>query len=562
VLAIFGRQNEIVFMSENGERLGAKHRKMQANSATSANMIDPDSAYQALSSRDPRFDGLFFVGVTSTGIYCRPVCPVKTPKRANCRFFETAVAAEKAHFRPCLRCRPELAPGLAPMDHGERVAHLLVQHMEERLGETGEGLEEIANKFEVSSRQLRRIVQSELGVSPIELLQTRRLLLAKQLLTETKLPVTEIAYASGFGSLRRFNDAFLTQYRMPPTRLRREAAQPIPNESTSATSTLQLSYRPPYDWPALLEFLQGRRMRDVEWVADESYFRTVRIGGHTGWIRVQPVPNKRSLGVEFTHTLVPVLPALLGRLRNLFDLSARPDRIAEHLSKDLRLRTSLEKNPGLRVPGAFDPFEMSVRAVLGQQITVKAATTLGGRFAEAFGEKIRTPFAELSRLTPLARTVARATVDDIAKLGIVSARAKTIIALAQAFHRGDLHLEAGADPARAIEELVRLPGIGQWTAHYLAMRALRWPDAFPKEDIAVRNNLGGVTAKEADALSQAWRPWRSYAVMHIWRNLSDHDEPRNPARNARIAANRIYSTKPTKLQKEIQKPIRRKGVPG
>jgi len=372
----------------------------------------------------------------------------------------------------------------------------------------------------VSSRQLRRIVQSELGVSPIELLQTRRLLLAKQLLTETKLPVTEIAYASGFGSLRRFNHAFLTQYRMPPTRLRREAAQETSNDATSATSTLRLSYRSPYDWAAILEFLQGRLMRDVEWVENEQYYRTIRIGNHTGWIRVEHVPDKHSLRVEFTHTLVPALPALLGRLRNLFDLSARPDRIAEHLTKDVRLRASVEKNPGLRVPGAFDPFEMTVRAVLGQQITVKAATTLGGRFAEAFGEKIRTPFPRLSRLTPLPRTVARATVDDVAKLGIVSARAKTIIALAQAFHRGELHLEAGADPERAIRELVELPGIGLWTAHYLAMRALRWPDAFPKEDIAVRNNLGGVTAKEADALSQPWRPWRSYAVMHIWRNLT------------------------------------------
>jgi len=483
-------------------------------------MIDPDSAYRALSSRDPRFDGLFFVGVTSTGIYCRPVCPVKTPKRANCLFFESAVAAEKARFRPCLRCRPELAPGLAPIDHGQRVAHLLVQHIEESLGDEEGGLEAIAQKFEISSRQLRRIVQSELGVSPIELLQTRRLLLAKQLLTETKLPVTEIAYASGFASLRRFNDAFLTQYRMPPTRLRRESAGAVLNEGAGSTSALQLSYRPPYDWTAILEFLQGRLMRDVEWVADERYARTIRIGKYTGWIRVEHLPAKRGLKVEFTHSLMPVLPAMLGRLRNLFDLTARPDRIADHLSADLKLRESLKKNSGLRVPGAFDPFEMTVRAVLGQQITVKAATTLAGRFADAFGEKISTPFPELSRIAPRAGAVARASVDDVAKLGIVSARAKTIIALAQAFDRGQLHLEAGAEPERAIEELVKIPGIGRWTAHYLAMRALRWSDAFPKEDIAIRNNLGGVTAKEADALSQPWRPWRSYAVMHIWKNLS------------------------------------------
>ena len=482
-------------------------------------MIDSDSAYQALSSRDPRFDGVFFVGVTSTDIYCRPICPVRTPKRANCRFFPSAVAAEKAGFRPCLRCRPELAPGLAPVDHGQRVAHLMVQHIEENLGENDVGLEKIAEKFALSSRQLRRIVQAELGVSPIELLQTRRLLLAKQLLTETHLPVTEIAFASGFSSLRRFNDAFLTQYRMPPTRLRRESADYPAAPARGVTSMLRLSYRPPYDWTATLEFLEGRLMRDVETVADGNYFRTVRIGAYQGWIRVAHRPEKRGLQIEFTHTLMPVLPALLGRLRNLFDLTARPDRIAEHLSKDLRLRASLEKNPGLRVPGAFDPFEMSVRAVLGQQITVKAATTLSGRFAEAFGEKISTPIAGLSRLAPLASKVARASVDDVARLGIISARAKTIIALAQAFHRGQLHLDPCADPETAIEEMVDLPGIGRWTAHYLAMRALRWPDAFPKEDIAVRKNLGGVSAREADALSQPWRPWRSYAVMHIWKNL-------------------------------------------
>lgn len=481
-------------------------------------MIDHHAAYQAMTSRDPRFDGVFFVGVTSTGIYCRPICPVKTPQRKNCRFFASAEAAEKASFRPCLRCRPELAPGHAPVDNAHRIAQLLVNRIDEGLDD-GTGLEQIAAQFDLSSRQLRRIVQQELGVSPIELLQTRRLLLAKQLLTETRLPVTEIAYASGFASLRRFNDAFSAQYRMPPTRLRREGAEATDKPGNTHTSTLQLNYRPPYDWDGMLAFLQGRLILGVECVRDGAYLRTVRIGKHTGWIRVAPAVGKNALLVEFSHSLMPVLPALLGRLRNLFDLAARPDLIAAHLSQDPRLKKGVLKNPGLRVPGAFDGFEMAVRAILGQQITVKAATTIAGRFATAFGRKITTPFPELTRLTPLPEQVARASVGDIAQLGIVSARARCILAIAQAFRSGSLQLEAGTDPEAAIAKLVELPGIGQWTAHYIAMRALRWPDAFPKEDIAVRNRLGGVTAKAAEEMSQAWRPWRSYAVMQIWKNL-------------------------------------------
>ncbi|HMJ05670.1 MAG TPA: AlkA N-terminal domain-containing protein [Chthoniobacterales bacterium] len=484
-------------------------------------MIDDRAAYHALTSHDARFDGVFFVGVTSTGVYCRPICPAKTPLQKNCRFFASAVAAEKASFRPCLRCRPELAPGHAPVDHAHRIAHLITRRIDEGLIDEGAGLEEIAAQFEMSSRQLRRIVQKELGVSPIELMQTRRLLLAKQLLTETALPVIDIAFASGFSSLRRFNDAFGTQFRMPPSHLRRRAAELPTKIDAAGTSTLQLSYRPPYDWEEMLKFLGARMIRDVEFVTAESYARTVRLGSRTGWIKVSHAPDKRALLVEFTHTLSPVLPALLGRLRNLFDLTARPDLIAAHLLKDKLLRKSVTKNPGLRVPGAFDGFEMAIRAILGQQITVKAATTIAGRVAAAFGEKIATPFPELSRLSPLAAAIAKASVGDIAKLGIVSARAASIIALARAFRAGALKLDAGSNPEAAIAQLVTLPGIGQWTAHYIAMRASRWPDAFPKEDIAIRKSLGGVSGKRAEEMSQAWRPWRSYAVVHLWKNAAD-----------------------------------------
>jgi AraC family transcriptional regulator of adaptative response / DNA-3-methyladenine glycosylase II len=484
------------------------------------NGMDRDSRrlYHALTARDSRFDGVFFVGVTSTDVYCRPICPAKTPKASNCRFFGTPQEAEHAGFRPCLRCRPELAPGSAPVDDAQRIAELIVRRLEDGHFDEKAGLEEIAGQFELSSRQIRRIVQKELGVPPIQLLLTRRLLLAKQLLTETTLPITEVAFASGFSSLRRFNDAFNGRYEMPPTRLRRKAMEGPAAIADCQTSTLQLSYRPPYDWKGVLAFLAARALTGVEHVTDRFYARTVKLGDATGWIKVTQSRKKDALMVELTHSLTPVLPALLSRLRALFDLNARPDLIAKHLCRDARLKSAVRTNPGLRVPGAFNGFELGVRAILGQQVTVKAATTIASRFVQAFGEPIVTPFAELGRLTPTPARVAAATVDDIARHGIVAARARSIIALADGQRSRELCLDGGAheNPDESIRRLAELPGIGPWTAHYIAMRALRWPDAFPKEDIAVRNNLGGVTANEAELMSQSWRPWRSYAVMHIW----------------------------------------------
>ena len=332
---------------------------------------DSRRLYNALTARDSRFDGVFFVGVTSTDVYCRPICPAKTPKEANCRFFDTPQQAEQAGFRPCLRCRPELAPGSAPVDDAQRVARLIVQRLEEGHLYRKSGLEEIADQFELSSRQIRRIIQKELGVPPIQLLLTRRLLLAKQILTETTLPITEVAFASGFSSLRRFNDAFNRRYRMPPTRLRRKATQDAGAITESQTSTLQISYRPPYDWNGVLGFLAARALKGVEHVTDSSYARTVQLGKAKGWIKVTRSKQKHALIVEFTHSLTPALPALLSRVRALFDLDARPDLIAKHLVTDPRLESAVRANPGLRVPGAFSGFETGVRAILGQQVTVK-----------------------------------------------------------------------------------------------------------------------------------------------------------------------------------------------
>ena len=497
-------------MSENGLE------SAQARATFLTMTHDTPALYNALRSRDPRFDGVFFVGVTSTGIYCRPICTAKTPKAENCRFFDSAAIAEKANFRPCLRCRPELAPGNAPVDDAHRIAALIAQHIDEGVLDDGAGIETIATKFGWSSRQIRRMVSKELGVSPIELVLTRRLLLAKQLLTETSLPIIDVAFASGFSSVRRFNDAFGSRYGMPPTRFRKAADATAIAARASDTFTLQLGYRPPFDWLEMLRFLGARATEGVEAVQGDTYLRTVQLGAHTGWISVTNAPKKRALLVELTHSLTPALPALLGRLRHLFDVSARPDVIDAQLALDPLLAPAVARRPGLRVPGAFDGFELAVRAILGQQVTVRAATTIAGRFAAAFGDAIATPHAALTHLAPSAQRIARASVDEIASQGIIQTRARSIIAIAQEIESGRLTLEPGAPTAATISQLVALPGIGAWTAHYIAMRALRWPDAFPTGDIALRNALGGVTASRADELSQPWSPWRSYATLHLW----------------------------------------------
>jgi AraC family transcriptional regulator of adaptative response / DNA-3-methyladenine glycosylase II len=282
------------------------------------------------------------------------------------------------------------------------------------------------------------------------------------------------------------------------------------------STPVRLSYHPPFDWPRMLRFLRARSVKGVELVRDDAYLRTVRLGSHSGSISVRNEPDECALLVESTPSLAPVQAALLERLRHLFDLHARPDLISAHFAGDPVLASAVASRPGLRVPGAFDGFELAARAILGQQVTVQAATTIAGRFAAALGEPIDTPHAELTHHSPEARRVADATIDEIASLGIIRTRARSLIAVAREMERGRLTLDAGADPSAAIAQLVRVPGIGPWTAHYIAMRALKWADAFPKEDIALRNALGRVSARRAEQLSHPWRPWRSYATMHLW----------------------------------------------
>ncbi len=475
--------------------------------------LDPDQCYRALRTHDARFDGRFFVGVGTTGIYCRPVCPARTPHARHCRYFPSAAAAEAGGFRPCLRCRPELAPGYAAVDANRRLAQAAAGLIDDGRLEAS-SLAALATTLGVTDRHLRRVFHDEFGVSPVAYAQTHRLLLAKRLLTDTALPVLDVAFASGFASLRRFNDLFRTRYRMAPRDLRRGA----PARGDPGSLAFDLAYRPPYDWPAMLAFLAKRATTGVEAVTGRRYRRTVRPPRRdgeavAGWIEIGPAPRKSALRVRASASLAGVIPPLLGRVKAFLDLACRPDEIAAVLGP------VAAAHPGLRLPGALDGFEVAVRAILGQQVTVKAATGLAGRFARAWGEPVATPFAGLDTLFPSAGRIAALHPGDIAAQGIIAARARAIVALAGEVAAGRLRLDPSAAVEPTLAALARVPGIGPWTAHYIAMRALAWPDAFPHPDVAVLKAMGETDPRRALARAEPWRPWRAYAVLHLWQSL-------------------------------------------
>ncbi len=476
--------------------------------------LDPNACYRALTAKDARFDGVFFVGVTTTGIYCRPVCRAKTPSRARCQFYVSAAGAEHEGFRACFRCRPELAPGTSRTDATSRIVAGAVARIE--AGALNDAsLEDLAGELGVTSRHLRRAMHDELGVSPIDLAQTQRLALAKRLLHDTALSMTEVAMASGFASIRRFNAAFRARFGRPPSDLRRCA-----KIEEQGTLSLTLAYRAPLEWHALLGFLRPRATLGVEHVDATSYARTARIGAHAGWLTVTPIADRSALRASVSLSLAPVLMPLVARLRHLFDLDASPDTVSSHLALDETLRSMVAKRPGLRVPGAFDGFEIAARAVLGQQVSVAAATTLAGRLATTFGEPIAIPHESLRVLFPTAARIARSSDEELGSIGLTRARARTLGSVARAIASGDLRLDARGDATRVIEALVRLPGIGPWTANYIAMRALGAPDAFPDGDLVLRRVLGDLSNREALARAEPWRPWRAYAAMHLWASLT------------------------------------------
>jgi AraC family transcriptional regulator of adaptative response / DNA-3-methyladenine glycosylase II len=477
--------------------------------------LDGGHCYRALKARDPRFDGLFFVGVHSTGIYCRPICPTRTPAEPRCEFFDHAAAAERAGFRACLRCRPELAPGRARVDALSR----LVSDASARIDAgylDGHGVDDLARALGVSGRHLRRAIEAELGVSPIELARTRRLAAAKRLLHDSDLSCAEIAFAAGFSSVRRFNACVRECFGVPPSSLRRGRTERGPREGL----TLRLDYRPPLDWDALLGFLAARAIPGVEQVEGDCYRRTASVvsgeGASMGWIELRhdPQPARPRLHATLSLSLTKHPLKIVAALRALLDLDAEPQVIREALGRDPKLAPLLARHPGLRVPGAFDRFEIAVRAVLGQQVSVAAATTLAGRLAQRFGASLEGAPAGLECVFPDAATLAQIEPEQLRAIGLTGARAGTLSALARALVGGQLVLDGDPDQVQA--QLLALPGVGPWTAQYIAMRALRWPDALPAGDLVLRRAIGVETARACERVAENWRPWRAYAVMQLW----------------------------------------------
>lgn len=484
-------------------------------------LLNSKACYAAMQAHDARFDGRFFCGVSSTGIYCRPVCRVKVPKEENCTFFTSAAAAEAAGYRPCLKCRPELAPGLAPVDSMTRLARSAAMIIMED-GMTTWKVTELAIMLGITDRHFRRVFFAEYGVTPVQYLQTYRLLLAKSLLTDTQITVTDVAMTAGFGSIRRFNDLFKKHYHFTPNKLRNKSRNRM---ESNDEITLSIGYRPPYAWNNIISFFASRAISGVESVMGDTYRRTVVIKkgamNYYGWLSVANQPKQNALSVTLAVTLLPVLSQVLARIRHLFDVDCCPDKVYEKLVTMNELAPDI-CIPGIRVPGCFDPFEMAVRAVLGQQVTIKAAGTLASRLVNAVGREISTPYQELVRSFPQPNEICALEgpiENQLGPLGIIGARARSIRALATALTTGSITLSYRANPSLEMEKLRKLPGFGPWTVQYIAMRALGWPDAFPHTDYGVKKALLNRPPQDILTLSQAWSPWRSYATILLWNSL-------------------------------------------
>lgn len=462
--------------------------------------LDAESCYRALQARDPRFDGVFYVGVTSTGIYCRPICPARTPMAPRCRFFRSGAQALGEGFRPCLRCRPDLAPGLAPTDASRALARRALGRIEAGALE-GASVQALATELGVSERHLRRAVEAEVGVAPLALARAQSLARARQLLEGSRLPVAEIAHASGFQSVRRFQTAFREAFHLVPTALRRPAS------GGRETVRVRLAYRAPFDWASLQAFLSARAIPGVEASSADAFFRTAEIDGVRGWFGLHPT-TKNELELELSVSLLPKLSAVVARVRALCDLDARPAAVAAVLKADPFLAPMVRARGGLRVPGTFDGFELATRAVLGQLVSVGQATRFATVLVDRFGAPLKSEGPHgLRRCFPSAAAIASKRAEQ---LGIRPSKARTLVLLARAVRRGAIRLEPGGEASALLE----LPGIGRWTAEYVAMRALRDPDAFPAEDLWLKRRLG--SPSEARARAETWRPWRAYAALHLW----------------------------------------------
>lgn len=476
-----------------------------------------DVCYRAIATRDVRFDGRLFIGVTTTGIYCRPICPARTPKRENVTFWPSAASAQAAGFRPCLRCRPETSPDAAAWrGTSNTVSRALALIAEGGLDGDQSSMTILCERLGVGERQLRRLFDKHLGAPPIAVAQTRRVLFAKQLIHETRLPMTAIALASGFGSVRRFNDAFRRLYRRAPSELRRQSAS-LPALSSVA---IRLGYKPPYDWDAILAFLATRAIAGVELVDKNRYARTIELDGAFGSIEVAPGKNHLIATIRFPR--VQSLLSVVARLRRLFDLDADVETIGRHLSGDKALAPLIARRPGLRTPGAWDGFELAVRAILGQQITVAGARALAIKIVERCGASIGADVSGDERLNRIFPSAPRMAASDLTTLGMPRARIASLSALALAVSENSKLLEPAGSYDETIARLVALPGFGPWTAQYWALRALRDSDAFPAADVgllrspAVASAGRRPTPKALLERAESWRPWRAYAAQHLW----------------------------------------------
>jgi AraC family transcriptional regulator of adaptative response / DNA-3-methyladenine glycosylase II len=475
--------------------------------------IDATRCYRALLSKDARFDGRFFVGVTSTGIYCRPICPAPTPKPRNVRFFSCAAAAQTAGFRPCLRCRPETAPGTPAWVGTSAVVSRALRLLAQGALDDGD-VESLAARLGLGARHLRRLFDEHLGASPRAIWQAQRAHFARRLIDETRLPMTEIALSAGFRSVRQFNHAMRRTFGAAPTTLRRRGRPP----TTAPDLTVRLPFRLPFDWTRLLAYLAGRAIGGVESVSDDTYRRTIALRDGAGILTVRrPTRDANHLLLCVDGPGTATLFETVARVRRLFDLDADPRHVVAHLRRDPVLAAQIRRAPGLRLPGAWDPYELAVRAILGQQVSVAAATTMAGRLAARFGTPITTSDPALTHIFPSPAVLRDAPVE---RIGLPAARAETIRTLAAAVCDGIVPFDGSQSLDDVVERLCDLPGIGPWTANYVAMRGLAEPDAFPAGDLGLRralaNGAGLPTAAHVLARAERWRPWRGYAAMHLW----------------------------------------------
>jgi AraC family transcriptional regulator of adaptative response / DNA-3-methyladenine glycosylase II len=483
------------------------------------NVLDPDICWQAIHSRDPRFDGRFFIGATTTGLYCRNICPVPPKKPGNILLFACAAAAETAGFRPCKRCQPQAAPGTpAWLGTSAVVSRAFRLILEGALNK--ESVEELSERLGLGSRQVRRLFMQHLGASPLKIATTHRVHLARKLIDETGLPMTQVAFGSGFKSIREFNHAIRLSTGQSPTQLRRATAAST-SSSYPGGLELRLPYRLPFDWPGLVAFLGPRAIPGVELVDENSYQRTIEIAGVSGLLTVTPDRDSPRLIVRLQAPSFEGLAQFVERVRRIFDLEADPAQIASHLSRDPRLRALIRQRPGLRVPGVWDGFEAAVLAVLGQGLTTGGSKRLVARLVRTFGARVDSPIHGLKYLFPRPEALAHA---DLSGAGISNESANTIRRLASPAIRRHFRFGTTRTLEQTVSTLSDSCGIDKSIANYIAMRAFGEPDAFPLTDSELRRNLSGIgpTPPRAKALSapENWRPWRAYAAMHIAQSTS------------------------------------------